>query len=235
MRRSLLIATLALSSSTAFAQFAPGMRPMGQGGPQGPEKKEDEGPAEQAPETAAQEQAMQPLPGFAGQFEKQLQNIRLDGYMRGRAYLFHNFNLGIPLGNSGPKPANPIFVPFSEVGATGMSANPGVNSSCAARNGAGSNCTTDNMTSADMRLRLEPTINIGDKMRVRSQIDVFDNMVLGSTPEGYYLNGLNPSRDVPLQAFSRSQASPQYGLNSLESSIKVKRAWAEVGLPFGEL
>jgi uncharacterized protein (TIGR04551 family) len=241
MRRWLLIIVPSLLvAGTAWAQFGPGggmgggMRPMGQG-PQGPQKEQEEGPAEQAPENQGQEPALQPLPAWPGQRDKQLQFFQIDGYMRGRAYLFHNFNLGIPLGTSGPQPANPIFVPFSEVGASGNSAAPGTMTSCAARNGAGSNCRTDNITSADMRFRIEPTINIGDKMRVRSQIDIFDNYVLGSTPDGYYINGLNPPRDVPLSAFSRSQA-PQMGqVNSITDAIRVKRAWAEIGLPIGEL
>ncbi len=233
MRRSLLaLMTVVLAASTARAQFSPGMRPMGQT-PQGPEKKEEEGPAEQAPETTGQEPALQPLPAWPGQTEKKLQFFTLDGYMRGRAYLFHNFNLGIPAGPSGPQPSFPV--PFSEFGATGNNTvNAGGNpASCAARNQ--TSCTTDNLTSADMRLRLEPTINIGDKMRVRSQIDVFDNLVLGSTPDGWFLNGLAQPQDARLSAFSRTQVTPTYGQNSFENSIRVKRAWAEVGLPFGEL
>ncbi len=234
LKRALLVIALAVP---AGAQFGPGggMQPMGgPGGPQpGPEKKEEEGPAEAAPEAPGQQPALEPLPEWPGQREKQLQFFQLDGYLRGRASLYHNLSLGIPQLPSGPVP--PFYVPYSEFGAPnpGNPSAPGNPASCAARTG--QTCRTDNLTSADMRLRLEPTINIGDKVRVRAQIDVFDNMVLGSTPEGFFLNGLSPSQNASLAAFSRTQGPPEAGRNSIESAIRVKRAWAEVGIPIGEL
>jgi uncharacterized protein (TIGR04551 family) len=235
----MLLWILALCGSPrAWAQFGGpgggGMRPMGPGAPgqQGPEKKEEEGPAEAAPETPGQEPALQPLPAWPGQKERQLQFFQLDGYMRGRAYLFHNFNLGIPQFASGPQPANPIFTPFTEFGANGDVAGAPA-TSCAARSG--SSCRTDNLTSADIRLRLEPTVNVTEQVRVKAQIDVFDNLVLGSTPDGYFINGLTAPRDVPITAFNRGQVAPTYGQNSLRDSIVVKRAWAEVRTPIGEL
>ncbi len=90
-----------------------------------------------------------------------------------------------------------------------------------------------------MRLRLEPTINVTEQVRVKAQLDVFDNLVMGSTPDGYYINrgfgGAAGSSDVPLSAFSRSQAAPSAGINSVYDSVRAKRAWAEVRTPFGEL
>ncbi|MSP60108.1 MAG: TIGR04551 family protein [Myxococcales bacterium] len=209
-----------------------GMRPMGPG--QGPsDQKTDEGPAEAAPETAGQEPALQPLPAWPGQKEKQLQFLQVSGYLRGRAYLLHNFNLGIPLADKGPRP--PFFVPYSEFGATGDPSAPGNAAACASPARDNKPCRSENLTSADMRFRLEPTINVTEQVRVRTQIDIFDNYVMGSAPEGYYLNGLSPSRDVPLQAFSRTQVAPESGRNAIESAIRIKRAWAEVRTPIGEL
>jgi uncharacterized protein (TIGR04551 family) len=49
---------------------------------------------------------------------------------------------------------------------------------------------------ADMRLRLDPTFNISEEVRVKAQFDVLDNLLLGSTPstsfpnDGYYLFAL---------------------------------------------
>src|SRR5438034_11485080 len=111
---------------------------------------------------------------------------------------------------------------------TGVMSNP--TSSCATRDK--SNCRTDNLTSADMRLRLEPTVNVTEQVRVKAQLDVFDNLVMGSTPESYYINrggaagGSGGTQDVPYSAASRSQVAPEAGVNSVYSSIRAKRAWA---------
>jgi uncharacterized protein (TIGR04551 family) len=243
MRRWLLtlLSTAALSAGfglwgapLAWAQFGGGgMRPMGPGqggGPQGnpAEQKQEEQQAEAAPETPGQEPALQPLPAWPGQREKQLQFLQIDGYLRGRAYLFSKLNLGVPFTGQGVVP--PFFVPYSESMAPGS--NPAA--TCSARNN-NNGCVNNNLTSADMRMRLEPTINVTEQVRVKMQADIFDNLVLGSTPEGFFLNGLGPSRDVPLQSFARSQVPPTAGVNSFTNSIVVKRAWAEVRTPIGEL
>src|SRR5262249_35163538 len=94
----------------------------------------------------------------------------------------------------------------------------------------------DNLTSADMRLRLEPTINVTEQVRVKAQADIFDNYVMGTTPEGYYLNQNATTTDVPpgLAASSRTQNAPQSGLNSSSCATRFKRAWAELPTPSGE-
>ena len=223
------------SEGVALAQFGsrPGGQPgMGQPAPQGDTK---EGPAEQAPDDKSESPALQPLPAWPAQREKATQFFQLNGYLRFRAYLFHNLNMGRYEGASGPK--SPFFIPFSEFGQTGKVADNGAAASCAQREK--SDCRTDNLTSADMRLRLEPTINVTDQVRVKAQLDIFDNMVLGSTPDSYFLNNVGGPRgattDVPTAAFSRGQQAPEAGQNSVFSSIRAKRAWAEVRTPFAEL
>jgi len=80
------------------------------------------------------------------------------------------------------------------------------------------------LTSANMRFRLEPTLNVSEQVRVLSQLDLLDNLVLGSTPQGIYTGS-----DGVLQPFdSRVQGVPA-------SSLNVKRAWAEVQTPLGLL
>ena len=37
-----------------------------------------------------------------------------------------------------------------------------------------------------MRFRIEPTFNVSEDIRLKAQIDVLDNVVLGSTPDGPY-------------------------------------------------
>ena len=94
-----------------------------------------------------------------------------------------------------------------------------------------------------MRFRINPEIHISDNLRIVSQIDMLDNMVLGSTPDayavtpaangGYTSAGYNPY--VPLGFFSTTQGPPTSAVNSIENSIAVKRAWAEYMTPVGQL
>ncbi|MFI5289216.1 MAG: TIGR04551 family protein [Polyangia bacterium] len=230
----LVYAAIASVAAPAWAQFggSGGGGAPGGGAPSAGEEK-PEGPAEAAPEEKGESPALQPLPAWPQQREKQLQFFQLNGYIRFRAFLFHNLNLGYYDKSTGPRAPFPI--PISEFNKTGMagSAGSGTDSSCAARNH--SNCRDNDLTSADMRLRLEPTLNVTEQVRVKAQIDVFDNMVLGTTPQSYYLNNRGFTSNVPIPAESASQQAPQPGLNSVYDSIRAKRAWAEVRTPFGEL
>jgi uncharacterized protein (TIGR04551 family) len=80
---------------------------------------------------------------------------------------------------------------------------------------------------ADLRLRFEPTLNISEEVRIKAQIDLLDNVLLGSSPD-------YGSRAGYMFAVE-GQRPPQYAENSWTDSIAVKRAWAEVRTPFGEL
>ncbi len=80
---------------------------------------------------------------------------------------------------------------------------------------------------ADLRLRFEPTLNVAEQVRIKAQIDLLDNVVLGSSPDHGSRSGYS--------FFANGQRPPQYGDNSWTDSIVVKRAWAEVRTPFGEL
>jgi uncharacterized protein (TIGR04551 family) len=86
-------------------------------------------------------------------------------------------------------------------------------------------------TGVNMRLRLEPTLNISEEVRIKMQADVFDNLLFGSTPgyafvqqERYQYSIMNPG-----------QAPPMAGLNSGVDSFLVKRVWGEVSTPVGIL
>jgi uncharacterized protein (TIGR04551 family) len=235
MRLRFLVLSVALLAigwgREAYAQFGPGGGRPGGPQPTQPGEEKEEGPAEAAPEDKTVESpALQPLPAWPQQKEKQLQFFQLNGYIRFRAYLFHNLNMGAYTQTAGP--AAPFNIPISEYGSNGTPGGSTNHTACADRNKV--NCRDDNFTSADMRLRLEPTINVTDQVRVKAQIDIFDNLVLGSTPEGYTLNG-RPADGISLHAFTKTQTAPEAGYNSVFSSIRAKRAWAEVKTPFGLL
>ncbi len=74
-----------------------------------------------------------------------------------------------------------------------------------------------NVTGTNMRLRIEPKINISEGIQIVSTWDVFDNLVLGSMPNGYR----------PTDTLSTTQGGPD-GSTALSDSIVVKRAYARL-------
>jgi uncharacterized protein (TIGR04551 family) len=223
--RALLIAVpacaaiLVMSPAPARAQFGGqpgGMQPGGMGPQMGEEPKE-EGPAEEAPEEEQQPQDMEPLGAYAGQARRTTQVVQVDGYLRLRTDFFHKLHLdqtyitagsGMAGGASRTPPFPlPLECPISQ-----------------------DRCGSKNLGSGNLRLRLEPTINISDQVRVMAQVDVLDNLIMGSTPDSLVRNDLSPS-----PALYRSQDPPEVGRNSVVTSVRAKRAWGEVDSEFGSL
>ncbi|MCP3101220.1 TIGR04551 family protein [Myxococcus sp. K15C18031901] len=81
---------------------------------------------------------------------------------------------------------------------------------------------------ATMRLRLDPTFNVSEQVKIKLQVDGLDNLVFGSTPDT--LNPLD-KRNV-FDLFSEDQESLG---NTLSDSIKLRRAYGEVNTPVGIL
>ncbi|MEZ4266284.1 MAG: TIGR04551 family protein [Myxococcota bacterium] len=77
---------------------------------------------------------------------------------------------------------------------------------------------------ANIRFRYQPKFHISPSIRIAATFDVLDNLVLGSTPD---FDGNLSRPDVPLSAFTSSQAPPQSGVNSFRDGIRVKEAYAE--------
>jgi uncharacterized protein (TIGR04551 family) len=140
--------------------------------------------------------------------------IELSGYLRTRATYFRNASLG-------------TYIPSLGLGTSNFPPNLSLLNDNTGKNPA------QNNFSGNMRLRLDPTINISELMRIRSTIDLLDNLVLGSTPSYMHGNGLTPPTSVSMMALS--QNPPISGVNSLAGAIAVKRAWGEANFPFGEL
>jgi uncharacterized protein (TIGR04551 family) len=114
------------------------------------------------------------------------------GYLRVRSDLFDDLDL-----NVGPTPSGATYFPLSA-----------------------SNPRDKILTAADMRLRLEPRLDLGMRVRIRGRVDVLDNVALGSNPDL-----------VDQPAFSGGSA----GQVPPPDSIRIKRAWGEVTLPIGVL
>ena len=174
----------------------------------------------------------------------ELDLIELDGYFRFRYDFFNELDLGtyynqaingrefeqgpfVPGVTSPPVPLcstdvrNRVEIPAGEDGSPAVP----VADSCA--NGAGD---SNSIGGANIRFRLEPTLNVYEDIKIKSQIDILDNLVLGSTPDSL------SSTLSPLAALSQTQISPTSDLNVLwRDSIRVKRVWAEVMTPLGQL
>jgi len=88
------------------------------------------------------------------------------------------------------------------------------------------------LSSANMRLRLEPTINASETVRVRAQFDVLDNYVFGSNASKLN-DGTGSPYPIPFYGSSRV-----YYANDPTADrplIIPKRVWAEVQTPVGLL
>jgi len=219
-----LVGVLVIGTPAAYAQISPGGGGMGpgMGGPSQPGEDKKEGVAEAAPKAPGLLPTTPALPAPKGR-RKRWKLLELDGYYRVRTDWFKNFNLGFPdrpdLGGS----------PFP----TALGCKSTVT---------GHPCDSS-LSSANMRLRLEPTINLDEGTSVHVQADLLDNLVLGSTPidptfAGNYPGATTttPAVTPPLGAFNNSTQGPvSQGVNSDRSAVQIKRAWGEVALPLGML
>ncbi|PID38011.1 MAG: hypothetical protein CSA65_04495 [Proteobacteria bacterium] len=227
-----LLLSVVVADDAQGQGFAPRPRPGPRPSAQKPEKK---GPAEASPEGKDSAEADLPaLPSWPGAQKKKLLFFQLDGYFRFRSDLMHNFNLGqTTLVDRGVRA--PYWVPLVESSSTlkcskrvGLSVPGGGERGIEA-----DDCPDNTLAGANIRLRLEPTINVAEKVRVKAQLDIFDNLVMGSTPDSIMGQSLSPH--LPTALFSESQEAPIVGRNSNTPSILVKRAWAEIDTPLGEL
>jgi uncharacterized protein (TIGR04551 family) len=101
------------------------------------------------------------------------------------------------------------------------------------------------LASANMRFRLEPTLNVSEQVRVRAQVDILDNYVLGSNVSAWSQGAGSPypapffgsSRAVypPCPAGSTSGTLAPCDPTADRPAIVPKRVWGEVQTPVGLL
>lgn len=172
--------------------------------------------------------------------------LELHGNFRVRAEMFYRFSLGRvddPSKSIWPRPPDN---PYTDYTGQGRYA---INLCTYEESGRGSSTDTQNLTGcknntqagANIRFRLNPELHISDNLRVISQIDLLDNVVLGSTSSGY---SVTPSANgyvatprngyEPVGFYDQTTSPPRSGINSLRDSVHVKRAWAEYSTPVGE-
>ncbi|MEW5855591.1 MAG: TIGR04551 family protein [Myxococcota bacterium] len=178
-------------------------------------------------ERAAREAAQEKRAAQEWEEESWVEEIRpklnfvdFDGYFRTRVDLFQRAHLG-------------TYDPDCVTDAAGRPCHTGTSNFAPPLNYAYPDDRHDTMTSANMRLRLDPTLNVSEDIRIRMTADVFDNLVLGSTPDT--LPGVVNNPNNPLAAFAQSQLAPERGFNSFSDSIRIRRVWGEVNTPVGQL
>jgi uncharacterized protein (TIGR04551 family) len=155
--------------------------------------------------------------------------LDLEGYFRMRLDVFNRCDLGtlmppdadhpLPRGTSNcPVPISYFKTPDSLTDETDVS--PSNRSST--------------LFSMNMRLRVNPTLSVSEDLRIRGTVDLFDNLVLGSTPS--YMTGSQWANSLyPTSFFSNSQEAPLQGINTPWAAIALKRVWGEATTPVGEL
>src|SRR5262245_51575997 len=137
--------------------------------PPGAGQEKEEGPAEEAPEETRPSD-LEPLSGYAEQGRRRMQIFELDGYLRLRTDYMHQFFLGQGYTTISSAPGVLYGLPPFPVPLDCTRPSPMVDVSTIP-----SNCRSKNIGGANMRFRLEPTLNVTDQVRVHSQIDVLDN------------------------------------------------------------
>jgi hypothetical protein len=215
----------------------PGGMPGGAGAPGGGGDDKKEGPAEAAPKDKGALAPVTPVPAQP-EGRRRLQLFELHGNLRMRSDYFHRLDLGLLYDDTDNK-AHKFFIPPSETpettdsgalvtndaGCRAQLSAQGVSPArqarrCQRRRGFGG---------ANMRLRLSPTIHVTDTVKIHAQVDLLDNLVLGSTPDSF--SAENPW--APIDLFTRTQYPQLAGVNSFNDSITVKRGWGEIRFGFG--
>lgn len=173
--------------------------------------------------------------------------MELHGNFRVRANLYHNFHLNridTPGSALWPRPLDDYYTALNDqpYGAQACTPDEAGTGSSDRPSDATVGCFSPTQGGADMRFRIEPAVIISDNLRVRSQIDMLGNLVMGSTASGYsnFPGGAGygvsaRSGYAPVSGLSNTQSSPVSGVNSLSDAITVRRAWAEYETPVGEL
>ncbi|HWZ90017.1 MAG TPA: TIGR04551 family protein [Polyangiaceae bacterium] len=174
--------------------------------------------------------------------------LELHGNFRVRSELFYQFSLGrrdSPTNALWPQPADNYFTDTSGTAhgpatCTADEVNAGTDTT---PTNANHGCKSGTQAGANLRFRLNPELHVSDNLRVISQIDLLDNVVLGSTPGEYQVTPSSGSGYAvaarsgytPIGFYTSTTSPPTSGVNSLRDSIAVKRVWAEFATPVGEL
>lgn len=157
--------------------------------------------------------------------------VESHGYFRLRSNLFYNYDLDTYDAGS-RRGSSPVLPPLTEL--------PDARSPNRedAAQGHRYKRDADTLASANIRFRYQPTVHISENLRVKTTVDVLDNLVLGSTPDGGMMGGarsISSRPDVPFDGLSDGQMPPEAGINGYRDAVRVKHLWGEWQTPLGLL
>jgi uncharacterized protein (TIGR04551 family) len=157
-------------------------------------------------EVRAEMQGAQSAAEFLGAVAEgpKLEFFEVDGYYRFRGQLLAGLDL-----KAGRDASGRFLFPISRAGEGGSS-----------------------FSTANMRLRLEPTLNVSEHVRVRAQVDILDNHVLGSSTSLLFDEPNSPF-PVPFYGSTRVVGVADPKLD--RPYVSPKRVWAEIQTPVGLL
>ena len=89
--------------------------------------------------------------------------------------------------------------------------------------------SSGSISGANMRARITPTLNITEDIQLIATFDLFDDLILGSTPSS------SPSNVPQVNILNAGQSSPTANWNALRDAVQLKRLYAKVATPLGEL
>lgn len=199
------------------------------------ESEEQESVVEESAEDRRAEANAEIADATAEIFREPAAAFDIRGYLRARGVLWNGFGLSRDRAED-PGAFRYFRVADRDVVPRGgcNSANPDPDNDPAGPDSCGGE---DHHRFANMRLRLRPTLSLSESVRVHATIDVFDNMILGSTPDSsVYVPSSGASEQftrarspgVYTDIAATTQNPPQAYRNSLRDSIYVRRAWAEI-------
>ncbi|MBN1962421.1 MAG: TIGR04551 family protein [Deltaproteobacteria bacterium] len=76
---------------------------------------------------------------------------------------------------------------------------------------------------ANMRLRIQPTINVSENIHIVSMFDILDNVVLGSTAKTNFTTNQNPTNIL-----NQGTATVNKGVNSVTDAIVVRQLYGQI-------
>jgi uncharacterized protein (TIGR04551 family) len=154
--------------------------------------------------------------------EREMEILELHGYFRVRPELYHKFYL---------RSRDDAVFQRPKVMQVKSSTDPDgyIGEDCRDQDGGSrSPCHNGTLAGANLRLRVEPTINVSEEVWIKSQIDFLDNAMLGSSPRYYQNYGTGDTIDTAaIQGWNMGPPS--------SNMIVVRRAWGEVMTPLGQL
>lgn len=123
--------------------------------------------------------------------------LRNHGYFRLRYNFFHRLDLGA----SGASAFQPPLDSTPKNGDLGES--------------------SSNIQSANMRLRFEPTLLVGEFLELHARVDFLDNTEFGGNPAFDHVS-------TPFPFFARTQVPPSDGYSGFRDSVRVKAAYGDL-------